>query len=129
MSVLDNAIQALFDMAHKEVLWTNSSPNSAFPAQNIRKTLSPNDLILINYDAYGSDTDKNLIVPVGVGGLLETIMGSSGYAPSTEIWLAWRKLTVSTNGINFKDAFSYLGEKRNEACVPQKIFRMIGDKK
>ena len=56
-------------------------------------------------------------------------MGSSGYTTSTEIWLAWRKLTVSTNGINFKDAFSYLGEKRNEMCVPQKIFRMIGDKK
>ena len=129
MSVLDNALQALFDMAHKEVLWTNSNPDGTFPAQNIRKTLSPNDLILINYDARGRDTDKSLIVPVGVGGLLETIMGSSGYTTSTEIWLAWRKLTVSTNGINFKDAFSYLGEKRNEMCVPQKIFRMIGDKK
>lgn len=129
MSTIDNALKALFDMAHKEVLWTSSSPNSTFPAQNIRKTLSPNDLILINYDAQGSDTDKSLIVPVGVGGLLETIMGSSGYAPSTEIWFAWRKLTVSTNGINFKDAFSYLGETRNEMCVPTKIFRIIGDKK
>lgn len=129
MSVLDNALQALFDMAHKEVLWTNSNPDGTFPAQNIRKTLSPNDLILINYEAQDSDTDKSLIVPVGVGGVLETIMGSKGYEPSAEIWLAWRKLTVSTNGINFKDAFSYLGEKRNEMCVPQKIFRMIGDKK
>lgn len=129
MSVLDNALQALFDMAHKEVLWTNSSPNSVFRAQSIPKTLKADDLILINYKAYGSDTNKSLIVPVGVGGLLETIMGSAGYEPSAEVWFAWRKLTVSTNGINFKSAVSYLGETRNEMCVPLKIFRIIGDKK
>ena len=28
MSVLDNALQALFSMAHKELLWRNASPAS-----------------------------------------------------------------------------------------------------
>lgn len=130
MSAIDNALQALFDMAHKEVLWTNPSSNSTFPAQSISKTLKADDLILINYIAYGSDTVKSLIVPVGVGGILETITSNNGYTtPGSIVWAAWRKLTVSMNGIEFKNTFSYAGEKRNEMCVPTKIFRMTGDKK
>ena len=36
MSVLDNALQALFSMAHKEILWENASPASTFAAQEIK---------------------------------------------------------------------------------------------
>ena len=35
MSTLDNALQALFKMAHWDTLWENASPTSAFAAQTI----------------------------------------------------------------------------------------------
>ena len=35
MAVLDNALQALFKMAHWEILWQNASPTSSFAAQSV----------------------------------------------------------------------------------------------
>lgn len=35
MSVIDNALQALLQMAHWEILWPNASPESSFAEQNI----------------------------------------------------------------------------------------------
>ena len=47
MSTLDNALQALFSMAHKEILWENASPTSSFAAQTIDLNLSEYDAIEI----------------------------------------------------------------------------------
>ena len=49
MSTVDNAIQALFQMAHKELLWKNASPTSTFAAQNISVNLSEYDMIAIEH--------------------------------------------------------------------------------
>ena len=50
MSILDNALQALFKMAHKELLWENASPKSSFPAQDITVPCAEYDMILILYN-------------------------------------------------------------------------------
>ena len=35
MSILDKALQALFNMAHKKTLWKNASPASSFSEQTV----------------------------------------------------------------------------------------------
>lgn len=47
MSTLDNALQALFSMAHKELLWKNASPASSFAEQNLSVNTTGYELILV----------------------------------------------------------------------------------
>ena len=47
MSTLDNALQALLEMAHWERLWINASPKSTFAEQNISVNTAGYELILV----------------------------------------------------------------------------------
>lgn len=49
MAVIDNAIQALFKMAHWELIWENASPTSSFGAQSIDVDLTDAKLMLIGF--------------------------------------------------------------------------------
>lgn len=49
MSVIDNALRALFNMAFKPVVWTNASPASSFAAQDIIVDVSDAKSVEISY--------------------------------------------------------------------------------
>ena len=49
MSAIDNALQALFSMAHKELLWKNASPTSSFAAQNVSVNTAGYDGVMVPF--------------------------------------------------------------------------------
>lgn len=49
MAVIDNAVQALFKMAHKELLWENASPESEFQEQTLSVDTSGYDMIAVSF--------------------------------------------------------------------------------
>lgn len=56
MSTLDNALQALFQMAHWKTLWTNASPTSTFAEQDVMVPCAEYDYILIYYRSSTTST-------------------------------------------------------------------------
>lgn len=72
MSTLDNALQALFSMAHKELLWKNASPASSFAEQNLSvNTTGIDDCIrTITYGQTGSRVTLNTaLIPQAIYGI------------------------------------------------------------
>lgn len=63
MAVLDNALQALFKMAHWELLWQNASPESSFGEQTITiNNINNYDMFYITHITQNVDFDYNPIV-------------------------------------------------------------------
>lgn len=80
MSTLDKALQALLQMAHWDLLWTNATPTSTFPVQTlIVPNISQYDLYAVFYSL---DTEETLlsstIGQVGHGTYMLSITGT-GY--------------------------------------------------
>lgn len=97
MSVLDNALQSLFQMAHWETLWVNSSPASSFSAQSLEVNSSPYDLIVIQFGSGGAG-NKN--------GLYTYEIGDSGMAYGSGAVCAEREVTVSAAQITFSAGYT-----------------------
>lgn len=106
MSVIDNALQALFKMAHKEILWENASPTSKFNPQDVFCACGDYDIIAINYSvansiqAYGftayTSYKDNTLLP----GEFVTSIDSSGNG----IQFNFRNCALHANKITFYDA-------------------------
>lgn len=61
MAVIDNAVQALFKMANKKLVWENASPASAFPGQQITiNDIKEGDVVIIEYKFGKAGTTYNL---------------------------------------------------------------------
>lgn len=104
MSVLDNAIQALYKMAHMYLLWENASPESSFGAQSIAINLSEYSKIqvIFNY-AYNSAEQYTAVADIGTSGagnFLYYIAGN-GYPGFRQ-----RGFYPESNGVKFDTAYS-----------------------
>lgn len=100
MSVMDNALQALFKMAHKEILWENASPGSKFAAQKIPITLKEGSIISVEFRANPNSADYYVGTFI-VDGTTQVYTqyynkASDGYSQDVT-----RKSTVETTGITF----------------------------
>ena len=92
MAVLDNTLQALFDMSHKELLWENANTNSNFAPQTIKKTTNPKSLYLINciYAAKYTATNGEIIP-----------YGGNSYIVNSGTVNAYRNAAVTSAGFVF----------------------------
>lgn len=98
MSTLDNALQALYRMAISEVLWTNASPGSSFPAQTISLPgLQDYDFIIITF-AYSTGAYPSLSMLSG------TNVGENIGANIPGSVVGRRSCTIQSGGIQFAAA-------------------------
>lgn len=130
MSVLDNAIQALFDMAHKEVLWTNASPTSTFREQSVKiRTLSNYDLIAIQYKSANiSSAYVDIIVSEIIYNQLLACSIPSGIDSTTNyVQFNARTCKLMSNSLQFEPAYyknsaDYARVVNNALMIPLKIY-------
>lgn len=127
MSVLDNALQALFAMAHKEVLWKNASPASSFTDQTI--TLAA----LTEYDAVIIQLGNSTSVPETTSYQI-FVKTKTGYAVTwsnlqAQTYLYVRSRTVKVNAANivFGDCYAHAAPNQsasvqNDFAIPQVIY-------
>lgn len=128
MSVLDNALQALFSMAHKEILWENASPTSSFAAQTIDLNLSEYDAIEIEA---GKMTTSLVVNSFKISKSdnydvlnLQFLYGANskiyGYYRPVEVRISENKLIFNAGYItsNSQDA------QNNISCIPLRVFGM-----
>lgn len=135
MSVLDNALQALFQMAHKELLWKNASPTSTFAEQNISVNLSEYDMIAIEHATpingiiFAFVTDISPVEKLGLtnnsGELVYGAFCQSGSAVSTRGYSASRRYTLDDNALHFRTAsrtLELMTTIDNKMCIPYRIW-------
>ena len=128
MSTLDNALQALFSMAHKEILWENASPTSSFAAQTIDLNLSEYDAIEIEA---GKMTTSLLVNSFKISKSdnydvlnLQFLYGANskiyGYYRPVEVRISENKLIFNAGYItsDSQDA------QNNISCIPLRVFGM-----
>ena len=124
MSVVDNAIQQLFKNGCKiKKLWTNASPRSSFPAQDITVPSNNADILYIPIKAY-SDTESDLsgssvFITFGRGNQAiaqrQARIVSRGFQ-----WLKRTKISV----YDALDVMTYAGTRTNDntLLIPEAIY-------
>lgn len=135
MSTVDNAIQALFQMAHKELLWKNASPTSTFAEQNISVNLSEYDMIAIehatptNGTIFAFITDISPVERLGLtnnsGELVYGAFCQSGAAASTRGYSVARRYDIDDNALHFRTGSRTLELTTtvdNKMCIPYRIW-------
>lgn len=127
MSVLDNALQALFTMAHKEILWENARPASSFADQTITLTA------LADYDAVIIQFGNSTNIPDTTSYQI-FVKNKSGYAVTwsnlqSQTYLYVRSRTVEVNAANivFGDCYAHAAPNQsasvqNGFAIPQVIY-------
>lgn len=127
MSTLDNAVQALFKMAHNDIVWKNASPTSNFNAQSIPATLDANDIVTITFRqrkdnnrvgyAYG-DAEKKVTVQVGQRFQVQFAAGQN----SDPLIVRFREGAVNSEGVYFYNAMygtmNTFNNTSNDGVIP-----------
>ena len=128
MSVLDNALQALFSMAHKEILWENASPTSSFAAQTT-------DLNLSEYDAIEIEAGKmttSLVVnsfKISKSDNYDVLNLQFLYGANSKIYGYYRpvEVRISENKLIFNAGYitsDSQDAQNNISCIPLRVFGM-----
>ena len=108
MSVVDNALQALFQMAHKELLWQNASPTSNFPAQTIAiNDMSAYDFFVI--ESYWSTSRLNQTVTFLYKESSDTtakMQHTYNFSSASTMGMAIRNATIVSDGIEFEQCLT-----------------------
>ena len=128
MSTLDNALQALFSMAHKEILWENASPISSFAAQTI-------DLNLSEYDAIEIEAGKmttSLVVnsfKISKSDNYDVLNLQFLYGANSKIYGYYRpvEVRISENKLIFNAGYitsDSQDAQNNISCIPLRVFGM-----
>lgn len=128
MSTLDNALQALFSMAHKEILWENASPTSSFAAQTI-------DLNLSEYDAIEIEAGKmttSLVVnsfKISKSDNYDVLNLQFLYGANSKIYGYYRpvEVRISENKLIFNAGYitsDSQDAQNNISCIPLRVFGM-----
>lgn len=127
MSVLDNALQALFAMAHKETLWENASPESNFKKQTIPLTaLTAYDAVIIqlgNSTSVPETTSHQIFVKTKTGYAVTW----SNLQAQTYLYVRSRTVEVNAANIVFGDCYAHAANSQsatvqNGFAVPQIIY-------
>lgn len=129
MSVLDNALQALFTMAHKELVWENASPTSDFPAQKVSLSLRNGGLVVVEFKRYITISTYYVGTFI-VDGTSQQFSEYYGKAASSYSQQAMRTLTVTTSGITFSTGTMVTAnvtpETNDGYFIPTKIYEIAG---
>lgn len=103
MSVIDNALQALFKMAHWEMLWQNASLTSNFPAQTIAiNDMSAYDFFVI--ESYWSASRLNQTVTFlykESSNAVAKMQHIYNFLSGSTMGMAMRDAAVVSDGIEF----------------------------
>lgn len=104
MAVLDNALQALFKMAHWEMLWQNASLTSNFPAQTIAiNDMSAYDFFII--ESYWSASRLNQTATFlykESSNAVAKMQHVYNFTSAGTMGMAMRNAAIVSNGIEFE---------------------------
>lgn len=131
MSVLDNALQAMFDMARKSKAWKNASPTSNFAAQKIAVDLSDCSEVGIEY-AYSGAGNTSYFSRIRIGGSASIICWYQLSSSGNTMGQFNRAVNVDTAGVDFGDAFGKSTSTGVEATtnngrvIPLAIYKLGG---
>lgn len=129
MSILDNALQALFAMAHKELVWENASPTSDFPAQKISLSLRNGGLVVVEFKRYINLSTYYIgtFIVDGTSQQFSEYYGKSSTGYSQQVM---RTLTVTTTGITFSTGTmataNVVPGTDDGYFIPTKIYEIAG---
>lgn len=115
MSTLDNALQALLEMAHWERLWINASPKSTFAEQNISVNTAGYELILV------TTTTGSAIMEYGDAAQIVIDYG----AALTQRSVTWtNRATININDCMRTITYGQTGSRvnLNTSLIPQAIY-------
>ena len=115
VSTLDNALQALFSMAHKELLWKNASPASSFAEQNLSVNTTGYELILV------TTTAGSAIMEYGDAAQIVIDYG----AALTQRSVTWtNRTTININDCIRTITYGQTGSRvtLNTSLIPQAIY-------
>ncbi len=127
MSILDNALQALFKMAHKEIIWENASPASSFADQTIAlATLADHDAVMAQF---GNSTNipETTSYQIFLKNKSAYIITYSNLQASAYIYVRSRTVEVTAANIIFGDCYAHATVNQNASvqngfAIPQVIY-------
>lgn len=129
MSTLDNALQALFTMARKELVWENASPTSDFPAQKVSLSLRNGGLVVVEFKRY-INLSTYYVGTFIVDGTSQQFSEYYGKSASGYSQQAMRTLTVTTSGITFSTGTMVTANvvpgTDDGYFIPTKIYEIAG---
>ena len=126
MSVIDNALQALFKMAHKEKLWENASPGSSFGAQQIAVSGSEFAFYEIHLNQSYMGNTYNIVAIMPTGGNAQAEFNAASTASAYPMLIV-RSILSTKTAVNFDNSdYKYTNSNsvstQNSNLIPTKIY-------
>ena len=130
---VNNASHYLSKVERKTLLWTNENPFSQFAAQTLLTQGELEDYDIVEIESYiyiTNSSNRQTTIPITVhmnetGCMQSGAFGGSNYA-SGVFWFATRKVTPSSSGIEFDNAYGGYPNNnwtmRNDMCIPYRIY-------
>lgn len=130
---VNNASHYLSKVERKTLLWTNENPFSQFAAQTLLTQGELEDYDIVEIESYiyiTNSSNRQTTIPITVhmnetGCMQSGAFGGSNYA-SGVFWFATRKVTPSSSGIVFDNAYGGYPNNnwamRNDMCIPYRIY-------
>lgn len=129
-SVIDNALQALFNWSRRTQVWVNSSPESAFPEQTISCDLSDAEFVEIRY-RYGTADDTEWMEKVKIGKDTILLTQFNIHTSSGSLGARRRSAQTSNTAISFGTSFLKAANQTsstesNNYLIPTVIYKLGG---
>lgn len=130
MSIIDNALQALFNWSRRTQVWANSSPESAFPEQMISCDLSDAEFVEIRY-RYGTADDTEWMEKVKIGKDTILLTQFNIHTPTGSLGARRRSAQTSNTAISFGTSFTKTANKTSPTeadnyLIPTVIYKLGG---
>lgn len=130
MSVIDNALKILFGWSRRTQVWTNASPTSAFPEQNINCNLSDAEFVEIRY-RYGTVDDTEWIERVKIGKDTILLTQFNIHTSSGSLGARRRAAQTSNTAISFGSCYTKTANQTTTTegdnyLIPTVIYKLGG---
>lgn len=130
MSIIDNALQVLFNWSRRTQVWTNASPTSNFAEQKIPLNLSDARGVCIEYRySTSSDTWREETVKKGENA---TAIYHVNIPNNASAYHASRSASVDNTGVSFGNAYTKPLQSQdttmnNARVIPIAIYKLGGN--
>lgn len=130
MSIIDKALQVLFNWSRRTQVWTNASPESSFAEQNIPLNLSDARGICIEY-RYSASSNTWREETVKKGESVTSIYHVNVPTDNAYTYHASRSVSVDDNGVSFGNAYTKSVQSQdatinNARVIPTVIYKLGG---
>lgn len=129
MAVIDNAIQQLFKMAHKELVWENANPTSSFAAQTLPVDVSDAALVMIDF-AFSTTDRETRYIYTGIVGAFNIFYFPTSLMGNGLVGMACRSFAPRIGNRNIglgdgllKGANQTTPTTNNAYCIPMYIYK------